>query len=150
MHCYGARCTKNEHNFEVLCINIRSFLVFIISTLLFIPFQAQAQTVVRETDDGRLMLIEFKGKPPYIRQFISPDNAEMYARYAVMLDQVLVASEPASRFGAPAKNINSSIRLERVSPDEISQFSRFEEVVDYRNIREGRRGPPGKGRSSTR
>ena len=49
------------------------------------PMFTHSQTVVRETSNGDLMVIEFRGKPPHKRRFISPDNAELYARYSAMV-----------------------------------------------------------------
>lgn len=131
---------------EVNIMKKKSLLMMLLPTLLAAPLLAHAQTVVRETSDGRLMVIEYNGKPPHKRSFISPDDTEMFARYAPMVDQVLVASEPDTRAGVPGKNIHSSIRLERIPAADIAQFARFEESADYRQSRDGRRGPPGKSR----
>lgn len=117
--------------------------------LMLTPLISQGQTVVRETSDGRLMVIEFRGKPPHKRQFISVDDTERYARYAPMVDSVLVATESTRRAGPPGKMMTSgqAVSIERVPASEISQFAQFEETDESASTDTRRRsGPPGKGR----
>lgn len=123
--------------------------LIISSICIFAPLLANAQTVVRETSNGDLMVIEFRGKPPHKRRFISPDNVELFARYSSMLNSVMVASESTARSGPPGKMTTlDPIMLERIPASDISQFSRFEESEESTedNTRAVRRGPPGKSR----
>ena len=113
----------------------------------------QGQTVVRQTSDGDLMVIEFRGKPPHKRRFISQDDEQAYARYVQMVDSVLVASESTRRLGPPGKNMTTrqSVTMERVPQSDISRIARFEEASDAAaasapSHRRFWRGAPGKGR----
>jgi hypothetical protein len=112
----------------------------------------QGQTVVRQTSDGDLMVIEFRGKPPHKRRFISQDDEQAYARYVQMLDSVLVASESTRRLGPPSKNMatRQSVTVERVPQSDISRIARFEEASDVADSAPSQRrfwrGAPGKGR----
>ncbi len=127
---------------------IKRFLLVLPAVLMLIPLYSQGQTVVRETSDGDLMVIEFRGKPPHKRQFISVDDTERYARFAPMVDSVLVATESSRRAGPPGKMFSSgqAVSVERIPASEISQFAQFEETDEPSSNNTSRRsGPPGKG-----
>lgn len=127
---------------------IKGLLLAIPAVLMLVPLLSQGQTVVRETSDGSLMVIEFRGKPPHKRQFISIDDTERYARYAPMVDSVLVATESTRRVGPPGKMMTSgqAVSIERVPASDIAQFAQFEETDETFSTDSRRRnGPPGKG-----
>ena len=108
-----------------------------------------AATVVSETSDGRLMVVDTKGKPPHKRQFISPGSAD-YARYADLADNVTIATSSTRRSGPPGKSLPAQVaRIESVNEADISQFARFEESDSAASARMWR-GAPGKGRPLAR
>tara|TARA_R110000772_G_scaffold268096_1_gene394121 strand:+ start:2996 stop:3343 length:348 start_codon:yes stop_codon:yes gene_type:complete len=111
-------------------------------------------TVVRQTSDGGLMVIEFNGKPPHKRRFISPEDEQAYARYAPFVDSVLVAtSNSRNRVGPPGKNLPTQrTSFERIDPSDISRFARFEESERAASATHRRfwRGAPGKGHPRAR
>ena len=126
---------------------IKRLLNVIPVVLMLVPAFSQGQTVVRETSDGDLMVIEFRGKPPHKRQFIIKEDTEQYARYAPMLDSVLLATSSTRRVGPPGKMFSvGRASIERIPESEIAQFARFEETEESAdNTRRLRNGPPGKG-----
>lgn len=108
-----------------------------------------AGTVVSETSDGRLMVIDTRGKPPHKRQFISPSSAD-YARYADLADNVTIATSTTRRSGPPGKSLPAqAARIESVNEADISQFARLEESDSAASSRMWR-GAPGKGRQLPR
>ena len=104
-----------------------------------------AGTVVKETPDGRLMVVDFNGKPPHKRQFISTEHPE-FARYADLSNSVSIATASVKRSGPPGKSLPAQVaRIESVNEADISQFARFEETDSAPDARMWR-GAPGKGR----
>lgn len=105
-----------------------------------------AQTVVGETAGGDLMVVDYKGKPPYKRRIVSADNSAEFARFEALQDTVLVTTSAGRRSGPPGKSLPlQQARVERVPEADISQFARFEETGAAGSTRMWR-GAPGKGR----
>lgn len=105
-----------------------------------------AQTVVGETADGDLRIVDYRGKPPFARKIVSEENSAEFARFEALDDTVLVATGTSRRSGAPGKSLPAQrARIERVNEADISQFARFEESDAAGSTRMWR-GAPGKGR----
>lgn len=132
--------------------NKRCLFILPVLITLYSGF-ALGGTVVRQTSDGGLMVIEFNGKPPHKRRFISPDDEQTYARYAQLVDSVLVATNSTGRIGPPGKNMPTQrAAFERIDSSDISRFARFEESEKNASAPHRRfwRGAPGKGHPRAR
>ena len=124
----------------------RLCLLTVAGILTFTCAGLSAQTVVRESTNGDLKVIDFNGKPPFKRRTISAEDSAEFARFETINDTVLVATSASRRSGPPGKSLPAQqARFERVNEADISQFARFEESDDAGSTRMWR-GAPGKGR----
>lgn len=107
---------------------------------------AFAQVSVREAGNGDLIVVDYKGKPPFKRQVISADERADFARFEAINDTVLVATSNSRRAGPPGKNLPlQQARFERVPQDQVVNIARVEET-DGAGATRMWRGAPGKGR----
>ena len=124
---------------------VKICLLSIASVLTLASAGLSAQTVVNETSDGDLMVVDYKGKPPFRRQVVSAGDSADFARFEELQDTVLVVTSASRRSGPPGKSLPAQqARFERIPEADISQFARFEET-DAGSTRMWR-GAPGKGR----
>lgn len=108
-----------------------------------------AQTVVSETPDGDLRVVDYSGKPPFERRIIRAEDSADFARFEALEDTVMVATGTSRRGGPAGKSLPAQwARVERVNEADISQFARFEET-DAAGSSRMWRGAPGKGRALT-
>lgn len=106
---------------------------------------AAAQTVVSQTADGDLRVVDYSGKPPYKRSIIRAEDTAEFARFEALQDTVLVATSTSRRAGPPGKSLpRQQASFERVPESQIAQFARFEESDSAAGTRRWR-GAPGKG-----
>lgn len=131
-------------------MNLRHFILCTLTTssLFLASFGVAAGTVVTEKNNGDLMVVEFKGKPPHKRRVISTNDTADYARFEEYSESVLVATNADRRSGPAGKSLPAQqARIERVPLSEITQFARFEETENSSSSNTRLwRGAPGKGR----
>ena len=85
------------------------------------------------------MVTDFRGRPPFKREFVSSEELADLARFEELAD---VPSGDDVRIvdyrGRPP------FKRKILSSDEIADFARFEETDSNTETRRTRRGPPGK------
>jgi len=105
-----------------------------------------AQSVVGQTPEGDLLVVDYQGKPPYKRRIISAQDSAEFARYEAINNSVVVTTGSERRNGPAGKSLPAQFaRVQRVNEAELSQFARFEET-DSTGSKRMWRGAPGKGR----
>lgn len=126
--------------------SVKICLLTIASVFTLATASLSAQTVVSETPEGDLRVVDYKGKPPFKRKTISAKDSAEFARFEALNETVLVATSASRRAGPPGKSLpRQQARFERVPEADISQFARFEETDAAGSTRMWR-GAPGKGR----
>ena len=138
------------------CTNSSKFTVMIIGLLALLPMSlANAGTVVRQLDEATLLVVEYRGKPPHKRRFVTADETAAFAHYQAIMDRpsrALFAG--VFRAGPPGKSLPHSRRVRTIDAEQQAEqveFARFEEVtVEEKPTRRFWRGAPGKGRPSLR
>ena len=123
------------------------YLFPMISVLALASAGVVAQTAVRETGGGDLLVVDYQGKPPYKRKQINVDERSDYARFQQINNTILVVTSINRRSGAPGKSLPiQRAQLKRVPVSAITQFARFEETEKRTGSARMWRGPAGKGR----
>lgn len=92
-------------------------------------------------EEKKVMVTDFRGRPPYARKFVTVDETASLARLEEVTEKAEADTDVETRAtdfsGRPPFNRNA-----RVTDDAVeAEFSRLEEVDDSKPTR---RGPPGK------
>ncbi len=128
----------------------------VVGLLAVLPMSlANAGTVVRQIDESTLLVVEYRGKPPHKRRFVTADETAAFAHYQEIMDRpsrTLFAG--VFRAGPPGKSLPHSRRARTIDAEQQTEqveFARFEEVtVEEKPTRRFWRGAPGKGLPSLR
>lgn len=103
------------------------------------PALLSAEEADSSAKPGETMVTDFRGRPPFKREFVSSEELADLARFEELAD---VPSGDDVRIvdyrGRPP------FKRKILSSDEIADFARFEETDSNTETRRTRRGPPGK------
>ena len=110
---------------------------------------AAADPVIRQIDENRVSITDFRGKPPFRRRIVDIGDLSPaeFARFETLATDAAVDE---SRIGHRVKVVDFrgkppfKRRTVEIDASNTAEFARFEEL-DVREERPRRSGPPGKG-----
>ena len=106
-----------------------------------------AQAMIRQIDSETLVVVDYRGKPPFERRYISREASPAeFARFEELAES---SSQPqltsSGRSGPPGKSLPIR-RMRMGGAQQVAEFARFEESSGASSTPRIWRGVPGKGR----
>ena len=115
-------------------------------SLSLVSLSPMAHAAIRQIDSDTLAVVDYRGKPPFERHFISPDvRPAAFARFEDLAKQDSRHQiTPYRSPGPPGKSLPA--RRMRIGGDQkVTEFARFEEGDEALPALRRWRGAPGKG-----
>ena len=117
-------------------LTVKKGLVTMFCGLVLVSTGCFAQTIARQTDEGKLYAVDFTGKPPFKRRTVSPGNAYDFAR---LEESITILEEVGDEYEAARSYLTlASILAVQNQPDAAQKaltqclpvFTQLEAMLD--------------------